>query len=123
MNPPKMTDDFLDHHEEQPDECEDNDLANFLSKSLENIQRKTTDENSFDQLEKELQIFELGGEKGILLKKAFTSMNNIAPSSIESERAFSIAAYFCSKIRNRLSNDMLSVCVALKFYFNSINDN
>ena len=47
----------------------------------------------------------------------YESLLSIAPTSVESERAFSAAALFCTKIRTSLSDSTLNVLCYLKHYF------
>ena len=49
-------------------------------------------------------------------------LSTIRPTSVDAERAFSIAGYFCNKLRSRLSDESLSMLCFLKSYFKSLND-
>lgn len=91
----------------------------YLQNALKKLNSKTESlKINRNKIEHEFDLFEIGGKKGPILDKATTSLLSIVPTSVESERAFSIGAYFCSKIRARLSSEMLSISIALKHYFN-----
>lgn len=68
-----------------------------------------------------LQLFEINGTKGPHLTFIYTSMMSIPGTSVESERAFSSAGYFCTKFRSRLSDDTLDVLCFLRSYFQKID--
>ncbi|XP_073956570.1 uncharacterized protein, partial [Choristoneura fumiferana] len=62
----------------------------------------------------EMALFENGGGRGEILKKVFNKLLAIPPTSVESERAFSTAGVFCSKLRSRLNDDTLDCLLFLK---------
>lgn len=71
----------------------------------------------FDKLKQEFNIFKLTGNKTenvILLQNA---LKTIRPTSTESERTFSLANNFCTKIRSKLSDKSLNALVFLKSHF------
>ena len=49
-----------------------------------------------------------------LLKKLFNALQSIPPTSVESERAFSITGQFATKLRTKLADNTLSSLVFLK---------
>lgn len=69
-------------------------------------------------IEKEMALFENGGNRGRFLQLAYDYLSTIPPTSVESERAFSVAGSFATKIRSSLGNESLTALVALKSYFN-----
>lgn len=90
----------------------------------EKINAPVTMENSKtsglkDIIRKEMNYFSDHGVKGKYLEIAFQSLLSIRPTSIESERAFSSASYFCTKVRSRLDDESLNVFCFLRSYFNN----
>lgn len=65
----------------------------------------------------EMALFENGGGRGEILKKALNGLLSIPPTSVESERAFSTAGMFCNKIRSRLNDETLDAFMFLRSRF------
>lgn len=61
----------------------------------------------------EKAIYDNRGERGVYLTQAYTYLTPILPTSVESERVFSVG-YFCNKIRSSLSDKMLHALLFLK---------
>ena len=61
------------------------------------------------------QLFEQSS-KGTFMKVLYDSLLSIAPTSVESEIAFTAAGLFCTKIRTSLSDSTLNVLCFLKHY-------
>ena len=53
-----------------------------------------------------------------LLDKA---LRTIKPTSVEPERAFSIMGYFCTKLRNRMSDETLDAMVFLRQHYKDLD--
>lgn len=68
-------------------------------------------------IKKEMNLFENGGTRGHHLNLAFKYLMSIPPTSIESERAFSAAAYIGNKLRSRLGDGTLDALLFLRSYF------
>ena len=70
-------------------------------------------------LKSEMQLFEAtnGEQRGESLQKLFLVLKNIAPTSIASERAFSISANFIPKVRSLLSDEAIDDLCFEKRYF------
>lgn len=62
----------------------------------------------------EKAIYDNRGERGVYLSQAYTYLTSILPTSVESERVFSSAGYFCTKIRSSLSDIMLDALLFLR---------
>ena len=58
-------------------------------------------------LRSEMALFEATGRRGDSLEKLFLSLKNIAPTSVFSEQAFSIAGNLITKYRNRLGDQAI----------------
>lgn len=68
-------------------------------------------------IRKEMTLFECGGSRGKNLENVYQMLMSIPPTSVESERVFSSAAYLCSKIRSRLGDSTLDALVFLRSHF------
>ncbi|KAH9629866.1 hypothetical protein HF086_006550, partial [Spodoptera exigua] len=65
----------------------------------------------------EMALHENGGGRGKLLTMAYNAFITTKPTSVESERAFSTAGYFCNKIRSRLNDSSLDALIFLRSHF------
>lgn len=75
-----------------------------------------TDDN-FDVLKQEFALYRKTSNKTKNILLLANAIKTIKPTSTESERAFSIASNFCTRIRSRLSDASLHALVFLKFYY------
>jgi len=72
-------------------------------------------------LEEEMKILEKTKKmRGNYLSKIYDYIMTIRPTSIESERAFSVSGYMCSKIRSRFNDDTLDNLCFLRHLFRKI---
>jgi len=92
-------------------------LAQELSQRINSSSIQTTTQPNFDKLKKEFQIFKSTGNRTENLEKLCNALDRIQPTSTESERTFSVAGNFLSKLRCKLSDKSLSALVFLKYYF------
>ncbi|XP_013199728.1 uncharacterized protein LOC132903872 isoform X2 [Amyelois transitella] len=100
-------------------------LQEQLEKELEKCQQfnKNKDQSSntnldllgFVQIEK--AIYDNGGQRGIYLTEAYKYLMCILPTSVESERVFSSAGYFCNRLRSSLSDKMLHALLFLRTHY------
>lgn len=81
--------------------------------------RKHNDENKSELLGKELRVFEATGERTQNLNIIYNALMSIPPTSVESERVFSTAGLFITKMRTRLSDRSINCLCFLKSYFRS----
>lgn len=91
--------------------------AELLKLSINNVlePKRTIKSKS---IKTEMNSFEnIGGHRSDRLEKLFNALLTIKPTSTSSERVFSIAGSICSKIRNRMSDQLLSQLVFLRYYF------
>jgi hypothetical protein len=95
------------------------DLAAELKKSISNVftgkSVKRTD--NFIELQKEFKLFEACGTKSKNLENITSALETIQPTSTSSERTFSVAGGFSTKVRNSLQYKLLNALVFLKYYF------
>jgi hypothetical protein len=84
-------------------------------RTIDPITQKETD--LIKIIKKEMNLFENGGTRGHHLELAFKYLMSIPPTSIESERAFSAAAYIGNKLRSRLGDGSLDALLFLRSYF------
>lgn len=68
------------------------------------------------KIQKEMSLFENGGRRGDYLERTYSYLMTIKPTSVESERAFSSAGQFATKIRSRLNDETLDELCFLKAY-------
>lgn len=68
-------------------------------------------------IKKEMTLFENGGYRGRNLQLCYEHLHTVPPTSVESERAFSVAGSFSTKIRSKLGDESLNALVALRSYF------
>ena len=66
---------------------------------------------------KEIEYFRATGEKGQTLKRVYEALCSIPPTSVESERAFSAAGLFSTKIRTRMQDRTLTGLTLLRQHF------
>lgn len=112
--------------------------SSFDSQNDTNFASQTSSESSFyDKVEakknqpnntkgtveqrliEEVNLYEESNYKGVLLQKVLAITKTVSPTTTDCERAFSVAGYFCNKIRSRMSDETLSTLCLLKSYFNS----
>lgn len=99
------------------------DLNDALMRSMvasldKTIKGKSDSVKSLEQtLRDEITGFEATGHRGKLLEKIYEYLLLIKPSILINEQTFSIASYFCSKVRSRLGDESLFDLVYLKYYF------
>lgn len=130
-------DDLLDFLEEEDEEFEEtgeslakkskpgNDFFDSLNKVVgESMEAKANRSGSgangsLAEIKTEMNLFEMSDsfQRGKNLELAYLSLLSITPTSVESERAFSLAGNFCTKIRSRLSDKNLSTLLYLRAYF------
>ncbi|XP_073817273.1 zinc finger BED domain-containing protein 4-like [Musca autumnalis] len=79
----------------------------------------TTKPISKMSLKQEFKYLEGSGKVTDNLQCLFDALLTIRPSSVESERIFSLAGIFVNKIRNRLSDETINALSVLKTYFSS----
>jgi hypothetical protein len=75
-------------------------------------------DNNFKSLSKEMAAFEASKNRTENLEKLYQALLNISPTSVASERAFSISGSFVSQRRSRLSDASVDDLCFLKGYFN-----
>ncbi|CAH1637000.1 unnamed protein product [Spodoptera littoralis] len=91
------------------------ELENLLKPQKIETQTSTHDLQTTLHVEKAL--FENGGDRGKHLNQCYNYLLSIPPTSVEAERAFSNAGYFCNKIRSSLSEKSLNALCFLRAYF------
>ena len=100
--------------------------AKTFAQDLEDeIARETTTPSYSDgqitkkSLQTEMALFEATGgkQRGENLEKLYLALKNIAPTSIASEQAFSIASNFVPQIRSLLSDQSIDNLCFEKSYF------
>ncbi|XP_023230454.1 uncharacterized protein LOC111641584 [Centruroides sculpturatus] len=83
--------------------------------------RKVDNKSSTEtRLENEIEIFEATGEKTHNICLLLNALKTIPPTSIESERAFSAAGLFITKLRTRLSDRSIDHLCFLKSHYKNL---
>ena len=82
--------------------------------------RLSNAKNIFTSVKNEMTKFESNGYRGPHLTLEYEAILTIPPTSVESERAFSTAGYFCTKIRSRLNDETLNTLCFLRSYFQKL---
>lgn len=106
-----------------------NDFLDSINKLVNESMRPKKDEGrttafgNYNEVKTEIRLFELSEtlQRGKNLEFAYQSLLSVTPTSVESERAFSSAGLFCTKIRSRLSDKNLSTLLFLRAYFKTNN--
>lgn len=68
-------------------------------------------------IKKEIRFFEEEGIRGHYLKSVYDFLLTIPPTSVESERVFSLANSICTKIRTRLNDETIDILCFLRSHF------
>ena len=96
----------------------DDEYTKFLDKSS----MPSKEVPALTSIKKEMQYYESypksKPQRLELLDKAFRT---IKPTSVEPERAFSIMGYFCTKLRNRMSDETLDAMVFLRQHYKDLD--
>ena len=74
-----------------------------------------------DALAKEINHFEQAENLGPLLSNALRITKTLRPTTIDSERAFSVAGSICTKVRSSFKDNTLDNLCILKGYFNNLS--
>lgn len=75
------------------------------------------DQTPESQIANEIFIYDQTGVLGKYLTTILQCTQTVRPTTTDCERAFSVAGYFCSKLRVKLSEESLSNLCFLKSYF------
>lgn len=70
-----------------------------------------------ESLDNEMERYEQSDVKGPLLEKMLLITKTLRPTTCDCERAFSVAGYFCSRLRSKLDDESLNTLCFLKSYF------
>lgn len=115
-------DDLKSYEKEHSTTKETNQIMEeTLERAIADSLRKNPSEsdNDFNSvIASEIASAEQSGKLGFYLQKVYDHLITIPPTSVEAERAFSTAGYFCSKIRNRLSDKSLDVLCFIRSNMN-----
>lgn len=98
------------------------ELNNAIDNASINVRAKTSN-RSKNILKSEFKLFEATGKRGSNLEHLYNAVLTIKPTSVESERSFSVAGNFATKIRNKLSNETLNALCVLKSFYNELETN
>ena len=99
-------------------------LRKSLSQSMEADlnEAQSVNDDLRTTIDAELKIFKISKQKSSSnLNFAYLSLLSISGISVESERAFSAAGYFCNKFRSSLSDENLNNLCVLRTFFQTNN--
>ena len=75
----------------------------------------------YQTMKDEIDLFRKAETKSKHLNLLLNALDSIPPTSVESERAFSAAGLFITKIRSRLGDDIIDTLCFLKSYFKKLD--
>ena len=104
-----------DREEDASDEDEPLDLEKMISSAT--APKKLKRDMGSKSLNKELGVYVEYGTMSKNLSLLKTALQTIKPTSLESERAFSVAGSFITKVRSSLSDRSVDMLCFLKAYF------
>ena len=108
--------------EENVDESETETLSkkDLLHRAMANAMLEQPGRAVPKSLAQDLKMFEITREKTEILETIHQAILSAKPTSVESERSFSVGGGFATKVRSRLSDQALSSLVFLKLYFKAL---
>ena len=71
-------------------------------------------------LAQDLKMFEVTRERTEIVEAVYQAVLSAKPTSVESERSFSVGGGFATKVRSRLSDRAHSSFVFLKLHFKAL---
>ena len=98
---------------------ENDDAESQILKAMQNAMAKpnSKSDKQFKSLSSEMSAYDGNGKKSENLEKVHNGLLTIKPTSVASERAFSISGSIVTKRRARLSNDIVDDLCFSKDYF------
>ena len=89
-----------------------------LESELDSFVDSSNDEvlNSSMVVRSELQLFNSTGQRGKYLEMAYQALLTIKPSTVDGERIFSSAGFLTSRLRTRLSDNLVDRIIFTKVY-------
>jgi hypothetical protein len=103
-----------DHEEEEENE------HSKLQKYIESFtkQQPNTSQSHYLSMDREFKLLEANaGKRTDRLEKLYQALLTVKPTSTASERVFSVAGIFITKLRNRMNTCTLNALIFLKYYF------
>ena len=92
-------------------------LNKAIASSMVDVVVAVKEDKNYKTMLREINLFEINGERTKNLQLLYDAIRTVKPTSTESERVFSLAGNFVTKIRSCLSDDSLNALVFLKSYF------
>ena len=104
-----------------PPPVDEAEKPDTLYEKLKKVVKESTEEQHQTHVSSSLvpdfKMFEATRKRTEKLDALFQALMTVKPTSVESERAFSLGGSFCTKVRSRMSSGTLSALVSLKMYF------
>jgi hypothetical protein len=105
----------------EDEEIRDGNLKGAMERAISNAcATKSKKGNIASSLTKEIGLFEATGKITPNLNLLKNALLSIKPTSVESERAFSAAGQFVTRLRMRLNDDSVNMLVVLKSHFKNM---
>lgn len=118
---PPFSEENIDASEVEPIASGSASLVDQLQQSisfvLEGSKECANDGNFESSFQKELNMFGITKTRSLMVKNLLNAMASIQPTSSDSERVFSIAGNFCTKLRSSMKFGLLDALIFLKCYF------
>jgi hypothetical protein len=81
-------------------------------------QQSNTSSSQHLNIDKEFKLLEANsGKRTVRLEKLYQALLTVKPTSTASERVFSVAGIFVTKLRNQMNATTLNALIFLKYYF------
>ena len=89
----------------------------LLQKSMKCALEESSERLLPKSLAQDIKLFEATQQRSAFLEDMFKAIMSVKPTSVESERCFSVGGAFVTKVRSRLSDSALSALISLKMFF------
>ena len=110
----------VENSEDDSEDVEEENEYSMLQKCIASFTKTQTASTTGQHLsiDKEFKLLEANnGKRTERLEKLYQALLTVKPTSTASERVFSVAGIFITKLRNRMSSSTLNALVFLKYYF------
>ena len=110
----------VENSEDDSEDVEEENEYSKLQKCIASFTKTQTASTTGQHLsiDKEFKLLEANnGKRTERLEKLYQALLTVKPTSTASERVFSVAGIFITKLRNRMSSSTLNALVFLKYYF------
>ena len=92
-------------------------LSEKLEQAIKQSMGSSSSSSDRKHISKELEVFEVTSERTKNIDLLYDAIQSVPPTSVESERAFSAAGIFVTKLRTRLSDKSINAICLLRGYY------